>query len=139
MWSMIVRGVQGGLSRTSLAIIALTVAVAATVGVSLMNSFRSSVADWLAMTLSSDLYVSASVKIWRTVTGCCMRNGYRACVPALRKWPRSVPDGPAPESQRHYDRCPGAGTGRTQRVDGFGDIWAVMPGKSGRYLAGKAS
>jgi putative ABC transport system permease protein len=57
---MTLRGVQASLSRTSLAIIALTVAVSATVGVSIMiGSFRASVADWLEMTLQSDLYISA--------------------------------------------------------------------------------
>jgi putative ABC transport system permease protein len=57
---MALRGVQASLSRTALAIIALSVAVSATVGVSLMiASFRGSVATWLEHTLSSDLYVSA--------------------------------------------------------------------------------
>ena len=57
---MALRGVQASLSRTALAIIALTVAVSATVGVSLMiASFRGSVATWLEHTLSSDIYVSA--------------------------------------------------------------------------------
>lgn len=54
------RSLEASLSRTSLAIIALTVAVSATIGVSMMiGSFRSSVADWLQMTLPSDLYISA--------------------------------------------------------------------------------
>lgn len=58
---MAVRGVEASLSRTALAIIALTVAVAATVGVSVMiGSFRASVAEWLEMTLASDVYVSAT-------------------------------------------------------------------------------
>lgn len=58
--SMALRNLEASLSRTSLAIIALTVAVSATIGVSIMiGSFRSSVADWLSMTLPSDLYVSA--------------------------------------------------------------------------------
>ncbi|HPY42069.1 MAG TPA: FtsX-like permease family protein, partial [Thiolinea sp.] len=58
--SMALRSLEASLSRTSLAIIALTVAVSATIGVSMMiGSFRSSVADWLNMTLPSDLYVSA--------------------------------------------------------------------------------
>ncbi|MGB1254768.1 MAG: FtsX-like permease family protein [Thiolinea sp.] len=61
LWRMILRGVQASLSRTGLAIIALTVAVSATVGVSIMvGSFRNSVADWLEMTLSSDLYIAAT-------------------------------------------------------------------------------
>lgn len=59
---MTLRGVQSSLSRTSLAIVALTVAVSATVGVSIMvGSFRASVADWLEDTLQSDLYISATM------------------------------------------------------------------------------
>ncbi|QTR45851.1 ABC transporter permease [Thiothrix litoralis] len=70
LWRMAVRGVQASLSRTSLAIIALTVAVSATVGVSIMiGSFRTSVSDWLEMTLSSDLYVSATSKEASRVDG----------------------------------------------------------------------
>jgi putative ABC transport system permease protein len=58
---MTLRGVQASLSRTTLAIVALTVAVSATVGVSIMiGSFRASVADWLEDTLQSDLYISAT-------------------------------------------------------------------------------
>lgn len=58
--SMALRHLEASLSRTSLAIIALTVAVSATIGVSMMiGSFRSSVADWLNMTLPSDWYLSA--------------------------------------------------------------------------------
>jgi putative ABC transport system permease protein len=54
------RGIEANLSRTALAIAALSVAVAATLGVSIMiSSFRSTVADWLAYTLSGDIYVSA--------------------------------------------------------------------------------
>jgi putative ABC transport system permease protein len=67
---MAVRGVQASLSRTSLAIIALTVAVSATVGVSIMiGSFRTSVAEWLEMTLASDLYVSATTQEASRVEG----------------------------------------------------------------------
>lgn len=70
LWRMAIRGVQASLSRTSLAIIALTVAVSATVGVSIMiGSFRASVADWLGMTLSSDLYVSAVTEDAARVSG----------------------------------------------------------------------
>lgn len=59
-WSLALRGVQSGLSRTGLAIAALAVAVSATVGVGIMiESFRASVTDWLDTTLRSDLYVSS--------------------------------------------------------------------------------
>lgn len=58
--ALALRSLEASLSRTSLAIIALTVAVSATIGVSMMiGSFRASVADWLKLTLPSDVYVSA--------------------------------------------------------------------------------
>ena len=53
-----ISGVGASLSRTGVAIVALTVAVSATVGVSVMvDSFRSSVSEWLGNTLQSDIYV----------------------------------------------------------------------------------
>ena len=67
---MTFRGVKASLSRTSLAIVALTVAVSATVGVSIMvGSFRASVADWLENTLQSDLYISATSGRFSRVEG----------------------------------------------------------------------
>ncbi len=55
-----VQGLSASLSRTAVAIAALTVALAATVGVGLMvDSFRRSVADWLTVTLQADIYISA--------------------------------------------------------------------------------
>ena len=54
------RAVERSLSRTSVAVAALTIAVSVIVGVSVMiSSFRSSVADWLTATLSADIYISA--------------------------------------------------------------------------------
>lgn len=54
-----VSGVAANLSRTGVAIAALTMAVAVTVGVGLMiGSFRSTVERWLALSLPADLYVS---------------------------------------------------------------------------------
>lgn len=53
------RAVVRSLSRTSIAVAALTVAVSVIVGVSVMiSSFRSTVSDWLETTLGSDVYVS---------------------------------------------------------------------------------
>ncbi len=53
-----ISGVGASLSRTGVAIVALAVAVSATVGVSVMvDSFRSSVSEWLGNTLQSDIYV----------------------------------------------------------------------------------
>lgn len=54
------RALLGSVSRTGVAVAALTLAVAASIGVGIMiTSFRSSVAQWLDATLRSDLYVSA--------------------------------------------------------------------------------
>lgn len=53
------RGITVALSRTGVALAALMLAVAATVGVNLMiGSFRITVADWLENTLQADIYVS---------------------------------------------------------------------------------
>ncbi|MBE0689244.1 MAG: ABC transporter permease, partial [Anaerolineae bacterium] len=53
------RAVVRSLSRTSVAVAALTVAVSVIVGVSVMiTSFRNSVSDWLDNTLGADIYVS---------------------------------------------------------------------------------
>jgi putative ABC transport system permease protein len=54
---MAVAGIAAGLSRTGVAIVALAVAVSATIGVSIMvNSFRGSVSAWLEQTLQADVY-----------------------------------------------------------------------------------
>jgi len=56
-----VRGISASLSRTGLAVAALTLAIATTVGMGSMTaSFRTSVSDWLHQTLQGDIYVSAS-------------------------------------------------------------------------------
>lgn len=53
-----VSGIGANLSRTGVAIVALAVAVSATIGVSVMvDSFRGSVSAWLEKTLQSDVYV----------------------------------------------------------------------------------
>lgn len=53
------RGVDAGLSRTGIAVAALTVAVAASAGVGIMiGSFRDTVQVWLSQTLRADIYVS---------------------------------------------------------------------------------
>ncbi len=54
---MAVAGVASSLSRTGVAIVALAVAVSATIGVSIMvDSFRGSVSEWLEQTLQADVY-----------------------------------------------------------------------------------
>lgn len=70
LWSLAVRGISRSLSRTNLAIAALAIAVSATVGVGIMiSSFRASVADWLDMTLYSDVYLSATNEAGTSVEG----------------------------------------------------------------------
>ncbi len=54
------RDVTNALSRTSIAVAALMVAVSVTIGVSLMvGSFRHTVVAWLSETLQGDIYISA--------------------------------------------------------------------------------
>ena len=54
------RGTVAALSRTSVAMAALTIAVAAAIGVGVMiASFRAAVTSWLEGTLGADVYVSA--------------------------------------------------------------------------------
>jgi putative ABC transport system permease protein len=58
--AMAPRNVVNSISRTAVAVAALMVAVSVTIGVSLMiNSFRSTVVDWLDQVLQGDVYVSA--------------------------------------------------------------------------------
>jgi putative ABC transport system permease protein len=54
------RTVSTSIARTGVAIAALMVAVSVTIGVSLMiQSFRSTVVNWLALTLRADIYLAA--------------------------------------------------------------------------------
>jgi putative ABC transport system permease protein len=56
---MAARGIVTSLTRTSVALAALTVAVATTVGVDVMvHSFRATVVEWLTTSLTSDVFVS---------------------------------------------------------------------------------
>jgi putative ABC transport system permease protein len=53
------RAIIRSLSRTSVAVAALTIAVSVIIGVSVMiGSFRNTVANWLENTLSADIYIS---------------------------------------------------------------------------------
>lgn len=57
--SLALGSLTSNMSRTGLAIAALSVAVSATLGVDIMiGSFRQSVDDWLKQTLQSDIYIS---------------------------------------------------------------------------------
>ncbi len=53
------RGIDATLSRTGPAISALTLAIAATIGMGIMvDSFRTSVGQWLSQTIQGDIYIS---------------------------------------------------------------------------------
>ena len=59
-WSLATGGIYRNISRTGIAIAALSIAVSATFGVDVMiGSFRSTVDNWLRTTLQSDIYVTA--------------------------------------------------------------------------------
>lgn len=54
------RGIDASLSRTGPAIAALTLAIAATIGMGIMvESFRDAVSQWLVQTVQGDIYVTA--------------------------------------------------------------------------------
>lgn len=58
---MVTSGVAATISRTGVAIVALAIAVSATIGVGVMvNSFRLSVSTWLETTLQADIYVGVA-------------------------------------------------------------------------------
>jgi putative ABC transport system permease protein len=64
------RDTGAGLSRTGVAVAALGIAVAATIGVGIMTgSFRVTVAHWLDRTLQGDLYVAAPSDVSARVSG----------------------------------------------------------------------
>ena len=64
------RGVSAMLSRTGIAVAALMMALAVTVGVDLMiRSFRATVENWLEYSLPADLYVSTFVSPARRFSG----------------------------------------------------------------------
>ncbi|MBP1702509.1 MAG: conserved rane protein of unknown function [Chloroflexi bacterium] len=78
------RGVVSSLSRTSIAVMALMVAVSVTIGVSLMvSSFRYTVQTWLSETLQGDIYISAPGLTATTPTISIDQQ----TVQALRNWP----------------------------------------------------
>lgn len=57
--SMAARGVAANLSRTGVAVAALVIAVAMSIGVGVMvSSFRTTLVDWLEVTLVADVYVA---------------------------------------------------------------------------------
>lgn len=63
---MAVQGISSQMSRTTVAVAALSMAVAATVGVGTMvGSFRTTVIHWLEARLNADIYISAPSRMQR--------------------------------------------------------------------------
>ena len=63
---MAAQGITQNLSRTSVAVAALSIAVAAALGVGIMiGSFRETVSTWLDYTLQADLYIQAPSPVFR--------------------------------------------------------------------------
>ena len=77
------RGAAAGLVRSAVAVAALMVAIAATVGVGVMvDSFRKSVEVWLDRTLRADLYVGVPGRGWERVLPPALAGEIRA-LPAV--------------------------------------------------------
>jgi putative ABC transport system permease protein len=59
-WRLALTGAASSLSRTGIAVAALSVAISATIGIAVMvSSFRSSLEAWLTRTLRADIYITA--------------------------------------------------------------------------------
>ncbi|HZI13438.1 MAG TPA: FtsX-like permease family protein [Myxococcus sp.] len=81
---MAARGVRTSLSRTAVALAALMVAVATTVGVGLMvSSFRGTVVSWLDTSLQADVFISPPSLV--------ARRGSATLVPGLAERLRTTP------------------------------------------------
>jgi putative ABC transport system permease protein len=78
------RDVTKSLSRTSVAVAALMMAVSVTIGVSLMvSSFRHTVIAWLAQTLQGDIYISAPSNLANRISA----DIDSRVLPVLEAWP----------------------------------------------------
>ncbi len=87
--TLAVAGIQRSLSRTGVAIVALAIAMSATIGVSQMvTSFRHSVDAWLQTSLSADLYAMAPDGAMNTATVSAIRSlpGVGAVFETRRAW-----------------------------------------------------
>ncbi|MFY2563451.1 FtsX-like permease family protein [Corallococcus terminator] len=121
---MAARGVRTSLSRTAVALAALMVAVATTVGVGLMvSSFRGTVLSWLEASLLADVFISPPSLV--------ARRGDSTLVPGLVERLRTLP-GVAGSSTLRVTRA---------RVDGVPtDLIAVdfsrSPGRPYRFKQG---
>lgn len=128
---MAARDVVAALSRTSVAIAALMIAIAVTIGVGLMvGSFRQTVITWLEGTLRADIYVSSPGQNSRQVTttlapDLIARLGGVAGVDGVRRYRNASVDSPAGPTQLvGLDVVPGRDDAAFSFVDGDpAQIW----------------
>jgi putative ABC transport system permease protein len=122
---MAVSGIGASLSRTAIAIVALAIAISATIGVSIMvDSFRGSVQDWLEQTLQADVYAGVQRGAMRPDLIADLRNieGVTAVSTSRRTW---VEDASGRTQLLAIRMVPGAYAG-TELLDGTpDDVWAA--------------
>ncbi|MEH6626395.1 MAG: FtsX-like permease family protein [Motiliproteus sp.] len=93
VFSMALKDTERGLSRTAVALMALMVAVAVTVSMSLMiGSFRSTLDLWLKQRLNADIYISPQTRL---------PDDYRSLAPQIWQW---LQDQPEIETLASYQR-----------------------------------
>lgn len=81
MAAMAARGVSASLSRTAVAIASLTIAVSITVGIGTMvQSFRTTVEQWLNTTLAADIYISPPSLVSSQLTATVMPDVFERLV-----------------------------------------------------------
>lgn len=128
------REVVNSISRTSIAVAALMVAIAVTIGVSLMvNSFRFTVDTWMNQILHGDIYVS--------VPGATVSQPLQAIdpqvIPVLEQWEgvqrvdllqNALVDSPAGPIQISANNNPNDGMEQLYRASEYapGEIWGAV-------------
>jgi len=122
---MAVSGIGASLSRTAIAIVALAIAISATIGVSIMvDSFRGSVQEWLEQTLQADVYAGVRRGSMRPDLIADLENieGIAAVSTSRRTW---IEDESGRTQLLAIRMAPGAYAG-TELLDGTpNDVWAA--------------
>ncbi|MEJ2297676.1 MAG: FtsX-like permease family protein [Woeseiaceae bacterium] len=122
---MAVSGIAASLSRTAVAIVALAIAISATIGVSVMvDSFRGSVQDWLQQTLQADVYAGVQRGALRpdVIEDLSNIDGVEAVSTSRRAW---IEDASGRTQLLAIRMAPGAYAG-TQLLDGNREeVWAA--------------
>ena len=120
---MAVSGIGASLSRTAVAIVALAIAISATIGVSVMvDSFRGSVQEWLEQTLRADVYAGVQRGAMRPdlIEDLANIDGVSAVSTSRRTW---IEDESGRTQLLAIRMAPGAYAG-TELLDGAPeDVW----------------